>query len=548
MPSQLEDYIEAMKHLIQVLDQTEDVALPGIKVPSFTENYLKKVLNQTILSQGISPMITVLQATAVSYGDIYLNTAMLFGSESRKRDRDRLQDLDVLLMQKALAMGVAGTYYKAVPKDKLDQFDTQLKKLKYISLAKTGESYNFKRTYGALLGILRHLQNFYKDLHMRKRYTEEFRDIGDKYYVSYVNADDKKNDAIQTELAKNLTKRIEVLVKEYLKVSVDNGQEGKQISSLVIDMPRLMEHIRTIEHDYRCSVWAKNQCGALGKIHKDSRNLVKDRFMKDGGSALNTIKAAVSRLKGEFWSEATDEDKLAWEQRKEALLHSQRWYNGGRAKSFDFVDEHISVDGAPSTKSAAKDITQWRKANVKNEQRATRLGATMWAPERAEGKWSLQTYGKTATTPDMNQKWWARTDRVYPWRYSTEEERYSYFVNIVDSYEAEKQTSNLDAVSANTQGSQQKYFVAQMVGSMQVSFDQILGLQDNRRMQGLYTDPSQVTYLFPQLSQAVYKSIEMIGEKNKETPEGPSLVKWFGEMCELQCPGLWGKRCAYYQD
>jgi len=65
-------------------------------------------------------------------------------------------------------------------------------------------------------------------------------------------------------------------------------------------------------------------------------------------------------------------------------------------------------------------------------------------------------------------------------------------------------------VSANTQGSQQKYLINQMVGSMQASFDQILGLQDGRRTQALYTDPSQVTYLFPQLSQAVYKSIEMV--------------------------------------
>ncbi len=104
MPSQLEDYIEVMKELVQILDQTPDVALPGIRVPSFTENYLKKVLQQTILSQGISPMITVLESTAVAYSDIHLNTAMLFGSKSIKRDRDRLEDLDVLLMQKAMAM------------------------------------------------------------------------------------------------------------------------------------------------------------------------------------------------------------------------------------------------------------------------------------------------------------------------------------------------------------------------------------------------------------------------------------------------------------
>jgi hypothetical protein len=157
-------------------------------------------------------------------------------------------------------------------------------------------------------------------------------------------------------------------------------------------------------------------------------------------------------------------------------------------------------------------------------------------------------FGKVSTTPDMNEKWWSRTDRKYPWMFATDEAKADFFTTIVDEYEWQLQTSNLDAISANTQWNQQKYLVAQMVGSMQSSFDQILWVQDSRRTQAIYTDPSQVTYIFPHLSQAVYKSIEMIGEKNKETPEWPSLVKWFGEMCELQCPGLWWKRCAYYQD
>ncbi len=545
MPSQLEDYIEVMKELVQILDQTPDVALPGIRVPSFTENYLKKVLQQTVLSQGISPMITVLESTAVAYSDIHLNTAMLFGSKSIKRDRDRLEDLDVLLMQKAMAMWTAGSYYKPVPKDKLDKFDAKLKKLKYISLAKTWWSYNFKKTYGALLKTLWNLQNFYKDLHLRRWYTEQFRDLGDNFYKSYVDANDQKSDMIQNELAKQLVARVDVLVKAYLKEWIDNGENWKQVSTLDINVPRLLAHIRSIEHDYRCSIGAKNQCEGLAKIHKDSWNLMKNRVQNDTSTAMNTFKAAISRLKGEFRSEATDEDKLAAEQRKQSLLHSQWWYNGGRQKWFDFVDDHISVDDAASTKAAAKDISQRWKTNFKNDQRATRLGATAPSVDRHRNTWG---FGKVSTTPDMNEKWWSRTDRKYPWMFATDEAKVDFFTTIVDEYEWQLQTSNLDAISANTQWNQQKYLVAQMVGSMQSSFDQILWVQDSRRTQAIYTDPSQVTYIFPHLSQAVYKSIEMIGEKNKETPEWPSLVKWFGEMCELQCPGLWWKRCAYYQD
>lgn len=547
MPIDLEEYIWTMKELIQVLDQTQDNALPGIRVPSFTENYLKKVLQQTILSQGISPMITVLNATAISYQDIYLNTALLFGSESRKRDRDRLQDLDMLLMHKSLALWTAWTYYKAVPKAKLDEFDSKLQKLGYVRLAKSWESYNFKKTYGALLRTLRHMQNFYKDMHMRKRYTEYFRDLGDNFYKSYVNPDDTQQKKIENELAKQLVDRITFITNQYLQEWLDGGK-WQQLSTLEIDMPRLVTHIRNIEKDYRCSVGAKDECGALADIHKESRDLVRDRVAKDTSSAMNTFKDAISRLKGEFRSEAANEDKIAAEQRKQALLRSQRWYNGGREGAFDFVDGHVAVDDAPSTKAAAKDISQRRRSHFGNEQRATRLGATLGTPEREVGKGRLQSRGKVSTVPDQGQKWWARTDRKYPGRYSTEEERYAYFMDVVDEYESQQQNSNIDAVAANLQWSQQKYIIGQLVGSMQTSFDQVLNLQDSRRWNALYTDPSQVTYLFPQLSQAVYKSIEMLGEKNKETPEGPSLVKWLGEMCELQCPWLWGKRCAYYQD
>lgn len=553
MALELEKYVRVMEQLIAVLDQEPpEFVERGRMLPMWWEQYMRRMWTETILSTVFVPIKTLWRTSADALPHFFSNFTNLFSSRSVMRDAQIFDEIDRQLQRKMLALGTNRSYYRPISQATLQQIDNLLQQLWYIRLRQSPSSsddalvYNFTTSFshnGAMLGKLYRLNEFYRDLFAKRFYTTYFSDIGRIDHISTTNPQDQLAPLLSNEATVVVVQLLWHDVHERLYKWMDNFRVSRAESTFDIDIARFIQHVWAIETEYRCSWGSANVCTDPVNMWRSGWRTgwdgAKNNFNKWFATSRTIFLDAVARLRWELWGSASQEEKLMAEQRKEALLRSQRWPEWPRDQRFNFSVNWILIDDTETTQGNPLPLSPYVQRMHALAERRTRLGHTYPEPSPIAGRSSF-----VDSSPNP-----ADAIRTVTPLFNSATERYDYLETIIDEYMSATMVSPyFSSVWITTLWIERTQRIDSMVMSMQWTFRSLMSLQQELQEQALYTDGSQVTYLFPQLSMYVHKGIELIWSKNSDSPQVTSLVAWFGEMCELQCPTLPNKVCYYFKN
>ncbi len=371
-------------------------------------------------------------------------------------------------------------------------------------------------TYGDLAMLLRQLNFFYKQIHLSKRYNPELKDVGAWYRKTDKDLDDAGKESFDKEDVQKFILQTNAMIDQTFAPlygffqwpaheRLDFWEKNKYVD--------LYLTIWTTQQQYECSIGLLSECSERKEIREESLALAKDRIINDGEDAIRTFKDARWRLKGALWW-GSAEDKKAANQRKQALIYSQRWSAAWEEKrKLLEVDTHI--EPAPQSVSSL-----WKSISKVRKKKTDRLGED-------------EQYDPSSSTPSNQPLANSQKDaQLY------EDDPMTILQQQVDELAKQPQDKFTQAwVGIKNTSSQ--IVLEQQTQRLQQTFLSVLSAQDNMQERSIFTDVKRTTHRFPILSAVVYKNINIIGDKND-----PGLQNAMWSVCEQQCENL-DPTCRY---
>lgn len=315
-PDEIQNYLSVMDDIIDIVDGIESIKNDKNK-------WINRITTETEAEKRlISSIITEVIWDTNQFADIFQDFKWLQSSQSLKRDRQKLTDLNSRLVRLSQSLTLdKRRSWESISSAVLDlkKVDDELKKLKYISLAKSGsdDTYNlYNNTYSDLIKLLVQINNFYKTLYSLNFYQQAYSTIDE------TSSADVENDNIATisDDQKKLTKRIYEDAFDDIKDNISPAT-----IHVSIDKNILYQEVQKIENAYRCASGKKNICDdGLQEAQEKNKILDTQRIKNDSNRAVQVIKGANSRLRWALFSKDKKDQELL-EKRQESLDQSQRW-------------------------------------------------------------------------------------------------------------------------------------------------------------------------------------------------------------------------------
>lgn len=459
--------------------------------------------------------------------DLFGWVQLLAGSQTMVRDRETLLRIDRRIGLQTLSMVQASRNTDSIPDSVLVQIDASLQKLGFVKLKKNAQGKYIMRTirvngatYGDLASLLWQLNFMYKQIHLNKWYHPLIKDVGAGYRKTDKEQDDGWSRSFDPEDLQRFILSTNAIVDQtfaplygffrwptHERLDFWLPNDEKNYINLYLT-------IWEVQKQYECSLGLKSDCSERKELREESLTLAKDHLINDGNNAIKTFKDAWWRLKWALggWSAA---DQKAAQQRKQALLYSQRWPIAGEEKR-RLLDVDTHIEPVPQTVSSLrKSLTRvfQKKANK------------LWQDEQP-----YPNSSQPSTQPIANSQKDAQLYNDDP--YSILQEQ----INTLADQPKDKFTQEWIGLK-NTKG---QIVLEQQTQRLQQSFLSVLWLQEAMQQESIFTDVNRTTHRFPLLSATVYKNIDIIGTKN----DNGMLYNAMGTVCDQQCSNL-GPTCRY---
>lgn len=536
-PADLELYFTTMDKLLGVLDTPPYAQWTWNQ---FTED-AKEVafsIKSAVESIGATTMMSSVLFFHTAFLDMWAEIRTLAWTAARRRDREQLLDYDRKIMQKWLTMGQRAYVGKNISEDQLKKIDEILKPLQFVELNKTWWSYISllkQATYDDILSMYRNLNYLYKKLHQKKWFHRDLEKIGTEYDV----ADElKKAETVEKperEALQNYRNDLQYMVEA---IFLEEQQENRGVSAPLLtfkeDYKLFAAYVWQIQQEYACAIGTKNQCDTTWRAAiAESRKNTKGRTA-DVQKSMTMFANAWARLKGAFWWGGTDAIKAA-QQREEALLESfygwdvppeRKWFdnNPGLADGKNAgisVLWHLNIE---ETSVETQGLVRRLQDAFKKQDDGTREPR-----EQLSDAVSLSNVPQDDAQADAN-------------KYPDREKKSTILKEYIETPQATRrleQEISLQWISAAIERKTKEDWAS-------ITFKNIFVLQQDRERNMVFSNVRSATVLFPVLSAAVWRNIELWGDKNEPSGEdGSTIYNSAGKICELQCSNLQGK-CWYY--
>ena len=558
-PKEIETYFAVMKAILNNLDIT------SLKNPDDT---LIKDISAWSRAMIDAVSITTLMAVALpisTVGDVFWEIKVQFMSEAMRRDWQRYVDLDYAIAKRLIGLQKTSRYDTVIPREKLVNIDSELKKLGYLRLAKLSPTeYRLEHnraTYFDIIGMLWKINDFYKTLHQSTWYHAALKDVGEGQLLAEITpveekkfktnqwgerpGEQKANNILLNQWALNVSNLVE---KKLTFCDYQEDSYGNRICTpvLVLDFGQgdeptsqvpLYTKIWSIEDAYDCAVGVQNVCEGRQEVRKESFALVKDRAVNDVEKSYQIFLDARARLKWVLFSPDED-DKKAANQRKEQLTTSYRWSTPHRSEQDQkMFSAQADIEPAPqSVKALRKGVSNaWdRRDEVFSQAGITKL----WWDASSRTTREIQKRLDPAIRFKIDP---LSPDASNPNRFLSESDKADRLKSLEEQLLAKQWYVWSDTLDQRDRT--QTAINKRHREEFQAMFAQALNTQYALEQKSVFTDVHRVTMQFPGLSAAVYQNIAMLGKKNDEG----TLYNAMGKLCELQCTNIQGK-CWYYTD
>lgn len=537
-PVELETYFSVMDALIWQLNSwtppdADQWTGTGVGKDLSDVAFASKMVRNAWLSSAILADVLVTN----SVNDVFAELTLLWWSESRRREWEMLLEYDHKIMMWVIALARSDRIGREVPVDLLDKVDAELKRLGFVNLKKSWESYNMRRAeaqYEDLAKMMRQMNYVMKELHINKRYSHLLQGVWEEYLRTFSKEKAAAYSQVEDAALAAVYQEVTVLIlTAFGLLTWEMWWELTDWLEFTNDRADFAVRVRQIQDAYACSTWIKNLCNGWWSTAARMRDFTKDRAVVDASKAMDTFKLARSRLKWTLfkWDE---EDKQAAKQREEALLQSiygqdipeyhkwwkQPWVDTTWSLPVDFES---NIEPFPKSISATwKTIAKVRKKET--DATKTKEKDTSW--------WSQPN---TSDQENANNQKNAK-------QFDTKEQKEEKMETLKD-YLASKEEFLWTRENLDLRSLSQSQRLANELQSLQDVYASIVKEHDELAMeQGLFTDVNRVTKRFPQLSAAIYKNMHTIGDKTDRW-----IYRSMGRVCDMQCENLqWS--CWYESD
>jgi len=522
-PSDLERYFSVMDKLLWVLDTPPYEQWTGNQ---FVEDG-KKILFATkagIQSAATTTMISFVLATHTAFLDIWAEVKTLAWTQARRRDRELLLSYDRKIMMKWLTMGQRAYMWRYISDAQLKKIDQILADLWYVELNKNWWSYVSllkQAKYEDILTLYRNMNYLYKKLHQKKWFHSDLEKVWSEYDV----ADElRKADTVEKpekEALKNYRNRLQIFVEAiFLEQQRENRWPTASLLNFKENYKFFGAYVRQIQQDYACAIWTKNECDSRWKTTvSDSRENTKWRT-SDVQRSMKMFADARARLKWSLRSKDADAIK-AGQQREEALMQS---FYGGQISEKRKWRSVVNVQWQGNIEETSVD-TQALVRRLQDSFRKKNDG-TREKEESITHALSLSNVPQD-DAQDNAKKYVSKSDKKAALD--------KYIEDTVNARWLDQEIA-LQGVYAWKKNELQAAMVKK-------TFSDIFILQQDREQEWVFSDVRSATTLFPVLSAAVRRNIEMRWDKNDSSDTTIYNSAW--KVCELQCSNLQGK-CWYY--
>lgn len=545
-PKDLEKYFEVVDKLVDHMTTLEGKKptvsektkqeLEGENDPKTrTIQFGEDIKSARELSRQLTTSILVNQLIEDPFIDIKISQS----GESRKRDRDLLIEKDRKIMTGLRVIEKWWYVGVAVPDSVLSKVDTELKKLEYAELWKNGDDFNMKLAwarYEDLAEMVWRLNWMYKKLHKEKYFHDNLKDIGVGNLITEMKDPLKAKEVPELERIRIVWKQLDTITDDYfLPLTWNKGWEGLEWIKFTEDKRDMLRKMWQIQDDYDCAIGTKNLCED-GKtwwwknIAKDSWEETKNIYITDKNKAENTFKDAFSRLKWALFMGDVD-DKDAAQQRENQLLNSIYWRDIPEYKKrwkLEEVqyDEKWEVVATPVVWNWLKWFLTRRMMNWIFDVTTRNNGSLTQSRMKASAE---------AVYKELKNK------QVTEGELTTEEEKKNRIEELKEKLEEIDDRKRTEE-SIDSRSFLQVSAVQREASSFRSTYENMLAFQEELEERSVLTDPLEFTKQFPKLSQAVYRNIEYIGDKDDTNMMYHSMAN----VCETQCASNVQWKCWYH--
>lgn len=548
-PSDLETYFTVMDKLLGVLDTPPYEQWTGNQ---FLEDW-KEILftsKTAIQSVATTTMMSFVLGVHTAFLDMWGELKTLASTQARRRDWEMLLSYDRKIMMKWLTIAQRAYMGKNVSEQQLQKIDQILADLEYVELNKIWWSYISllkQATYDDILALYRNINYLYKKLHEKKWYHGFLEEVWSEYEVVDSLKKAETVESPEREILKNFRHQLQILVEwVFREQQQENRWPTAQLLNFKEDYKLFAAYVWQIQQDYECAIWTKNQCdSSRKKAVSDSWENTKWRT-SDFQKSMKMFADARARLLGAFWWWGQDAQEAA-RQREEALLQSfYGWPVPEKRKWWSVVKVQGDAD-TEAIKESLGDVeqtvvtTKWLAKRLKDNFKDITLKnslSTLVGSTALVTNYLASPLGAFVDVSNLQQD----ASQADAWKYLSKSEKEEALNKYIEKTVATRwldQEIQLQWVFAWQKTEIQAAAVTK-------TFTDIFALQQDRERETVYGDVRSATVLFPVLSAAVWRNIELRWDKNEPSGKDSSTIyNSAGKVCELQCSNLQGK-CRYY--
>jgi hypothetical protein len=501
-----------------------------------------------IQSAGSITMMNFVFFVHTSFLDMGAELKTLAWTQARRRDREHLLRYDYKIMMKWLDVAERAYVGRNISEAQLDEINEILGELGYLQLNKQAGSYVSllkQATYEDILILYRNMNYLYKKLHQKKWFHADLDKLGSEYDVVDDLRDAEALEKPEREGLQNFRNEVQNIVEGILlEQQQENRWPTAELLTFKEDYALFAAYIWQIQQDYACAIGTKNQCDTSRKSTiADSRENTKWRTA-DVQRSMKMFSDAWARLKGSLRSKDKDAIK-AGQQREEALMQSyyggdvppeRKWFVSKEAKSWLLADnpwldngENYGVQG--NAQGNIEETSSDTQAFIRRLQDSFK--------KKNDGSREQEdTIGGAVGLSNLP------TDNAQdnPNNYATLADKQAALNKYIEETVATRRLDQEIELQWAFAGQKRELQAAVITKT----FTDIFTLQQDREQENLFWDVRSATTLFPVLSAAVWRNIELRWDKNEpSSKEWSSIYNSAGKICELQCSNLQGK-CRYY--
>lgn len=509
-----------MNNILSIIDDVPSNVQEYVEYGTVTDEVLAQKANTTNYLNEIADNGGVVDC--MIFDDYaFMNSA----SATLKRDADKIQNMYYTIAD-ATTLIEKQLLKKNVSKEVYDKIDKELQKLKYIRLARAGDSYNMERAgkeYTTLIKLLSQINQVYATLYKETFYADIFEDLGSETFKSYTFPTDKTGEKIDDEkwniLFAWLTDFVwEMYVAPFGALQRDWSDASEYVT---IDYEAFALMARELENGYRCTHGRQNVCNDGTKDIRESATVLNDTVLEwDGNASWQRIQDATSRLKWALFF-GDPQDKKAMEERKQTLLESR--YGGAWVPSTRGPVTSLQALGTELLNGAKKSVDPlwfWSK------------DTTSLFCDEINKRSNQQVAIPTQWTLDVTHE---EKDI-----YTTSSSKKSALEGLASKWENRLRDGGKITATENQLQQNQLRVLESKVNGIQWSFTRYAHTkQEERTKDLLYLDSKIMTKQAVWLSIYVHAAANRFWDYDKKGTINNSLAL----MCEAQCTNLQGKKC-----